>query len=49
MRPSAVATVQDYLHKAEERLNLEDVDDSDLEKALSHIKKAEKEIRKELE
>lgn len=49
IRPSAAATIRDYLHKADERVGLEDAEEKDLEKALEHIQKAEKEINKELE
>jgi len=49
MRESAKETIKGYLRMAEERLNLEHVDDTDLEKVREHIKNAEEELEKELE
>lgn len=49
MRESAAATIIHYLEKAQERLELSDVDETDLEKVLENLENAEKELNKELE
>lgn len=49
MRDSATSTIIHYLEQAIERLELEDLDQSDLEKVKQKISYAEKELEKELE
>jgi uncharacterized protein (DUF2236 family) len=47
--PSTKATIEDYLKKAIERLELRDISEEDLEKVHENIEKANEEIEKELE
>jgi len=49
MKDSSAATIQDYLNKAVDRLELDDLSRDDLEKVLEHIEKANEEVEKELD
>lgn len=49
VRESGIATIQGYLEMAEERLKLHEVEESDLEKVLEHLQKAEEELEKQLQ
>jgi len=49
MRDSAAATISDYLERAQKRLELEDVTETDLEKVMENLEKANEEIQKVVE
>jgi len=49
VRDSATTTIKDYLEKACQRLELEDLEHSDMKKAFKHVEKAKDELEKEME
>lgn len=46
MRDSAIATIDDYLHKARKRLKVEEVEEHDIKKVKEHLAKAEEGLDK---
>jgi hypothetical protein len=48
MRDSAAQTIKAYLELAVDRMELQQIEETDLEKAREHLEKAEEEIDKEL-
>lgn len=46
MRDSEIRTIKDNLFKAQQRLDLEDLDEQDVEKAHHKVEKAKEELEK---
>lgn len=49
MRSSNKAAIREYLEQADERLKLDDLDETDLEKVLEKIQKAQEKLEQEIE